>query len=307
MIVANFPLSLIDPPDPILRRIDKTSVPFLELLAQVKARNGSLQVPPARPRPNGRVQIIDGNMRLQCYIIAEISEMTLNIFEMDDAEYLAAQIQCNTNHADTNWIDLARHLDRLRLMTDTEMTHSELAARVGRSKAWVAKTLQLNHLKPHFKDMLRRDEIPVGNARWVAKLPYDEQLKYVDEARMMNTRQFETVARRALNDYRESIKQGNLTLGLADQLKPRMREFEVIVAEMKTPTHLPAMIAGAGITNPVDSAMLALKWAFRVDPATLDERREKMLIKESQRLNDAQRRADDRDLLRFQEQTGITT
>lgn len=304
MHVTIVSISQIDPPDPILRQFSEKEVLFLELVDQIKYFGGPLQAPPARIRPNGRLQLVDGYRRYLATIEADIKTMPLNVIElMNDEDYLAAQLACNAMHKDVNWIDYAHHLERLRKLSGTEITMGELADKCKRSTAWVRKTLQLNHLGPRFKQMVQRNEVPIGNAYWLAKMPLSEQRQYFRDAQVMTTREFEKIARHALKEYREAVKAGKLDKLGADEFKPQMRDLQVIETEMKNPSHLPLMIASAGLTNPIEAAILALKWAFRIDDASIEERNEKMLSRERQRTNDAMRRKHDRDQKRNEEQS----
>lgn len=303
MTVMLVQVSLIDPPSPVLRRFSETEVMFLELVEQIKAHGGSFQAPPARPRPGGRFQIIDGHRRYRATICAGLDSMALNVLDLDDEKYLAAQIACNSMHKVTDRIDLALHLDKLRRASDEEISLGDLALICERSKSWVSKTLNLNHLHPQFKQAVKRDEVSIGNAHWVARLPLPEQWQYLDDAKTMPTRDFEKKLQQALRDYQEQIKQGKLSKLGIDGMKPNMRNLKIIEEEMGKPSQLPLMIASAGITNPVDAAVLALKWAFRVDPVTIEERKEKMLVHERQRLNDTSLRRQERDLMKSQSGT----
>ena len=160
--------------------------------------------------------------------------------------------------------------------------------------AWIRKILKLNHLQERVKTAVQRNEIPIGNAHWLARLPIAEQGQYVNDAMTLPVLRFERMMKRAVNDYREAVKQGNLDRLGIDDLRPMMRDLRVIEAELEMPSHLPLMIASAGIENPIEAAILTLKWAFRVDDATIKERKEKMLSQERQRINDAERRQNDR-------------
>jgi ParB/RepB/Spo0J family partition protein len=301
MTVTNVPISLIDPPSPALRRFSETEVSFLELVDQMKQHGGPLQVPPARSRPDNRVQIVDGHRRYRACVVAGLETMPLHIKELDDTEYLAAQIACNSQHKETNWVDYARHLDRLRFAKDEAMTIDELATLCKKSETWIRKTLHLKNLHSSIDAMLRRKEVPLGNAQWLSKLPQTEQLKYRDDAQVMPVREFERMVRRAVADYREGVRQGKLEVLGVDNMKPTMRDLKVISDEIKCPTQLPLIIAAAGLTNPVAVAKLALQWAFRVDSVSLEERREKLRSRELQSVNDAERRKYDREQMRIRE------
>ncbi len=306
MPVSKIPITMIEPPNPVLRRFRENSPEFLELVDQIKDHGGCLQAPPARPLSNGKFQLADGYRRYRCHIVAGVGEMILNVFKMTDEEYLIIQMQCNAGHLDTDFIDFARHLDRLRYMTDKEMTMSELAAKCKKSKTWVRKILKLNNLHPAYAEMARRNEMPISNAKWLGHLPRTEQSLYIKQACVLNTIEFETVVKTVLNNYRESIRQGKLDRLGIDTFKPTMRDFNVIKAEIKTPSRLPSMIAAANITNPLEAAMLAIQWVFKIDPDAITERKEKMLNRELQKINDAHRRSLDRESLRFNEESQIT-
>ncbi len=285
----------IDPPDPILRRFSESDVSFLELVDQIKQHNGCLQAPPARPRPGGRFQLNDGYRRYKATLKAGLDKMPLRIVELNDSEYLAAQIACNSQHKETNWIDFAQHLERLRTLHNEEMTLSEMATLCNKATAWIRKILSLNHLSEQVRIAVQRNELPIGSAHWLARLPLNEQGKYIADAMTMPVAQFVRHMKHAVNDYREAVKQGKLDRLGIDEFRPIMRDLRVIEAELDTPTNLPVIIAAAEIENPIEAANFALKWAFRVDDISIAERKEKMLNYERQRINDTERRQHARD------------
>lgn len=305
MPISNIPIDRIVPPYPVLRPVRENTIEFLELVDQIKARGGCLQAPPGRPLPDGRVQLADGGWRLRAYQVAGLTHMVINVMEMTDIEYMVIQIQCNSNKVDTDWIDYARHLDRLRKASGTEMTQTELADLVGRSKSWVGSILRLNSLLPHIKKQVQRDEIPIGNARWLAKLPKKQQKHYAADAHVMKTNDYQKVIATALREYKEAIRQGKLAVLGEDHLKLQMRDLKVIEAELESPSHLPLLMESAGCKTPMDGAILALKWAFRVNPDTIEERKANILHNERQRIGDANRRKEDRESLRFYEESEI--
>jgi len=303
MDVSTVPIEMIDPPNPILRRFSENSVQFLELVDQIKSCGGALQAPPARPVERGRVQLCDGYRRYRATIKAGLSHMNLVIQEMDDVEYLANQMLCNSMHEETDWIDYAKHLDRLRHLNNTEMTLRDLAGYCSRSTQWVRQVLNLNHLHPHFAKMVKNNEVPIGNAKMLARLPLSEQVHFIDDAQTMGSMEFVRVVRRAINDYREGIKQGRLLKLGKDNFRPVMRDLRVVEEELRSPSHLPALIVAAGITNVAEAAQLALQWAFRVDPKTLAERQESVHANEVQHLQDTEYRKHARKLIQFAEES----
>lgn len=298
MTVMFIPIELIDPPDPILRKFSEQELIYLELVEQIRHYGGPFQAPPARPRPNGRYQLVDGYRRYLACKKVGILKMPLRIIDLNDVEYIAVQIACNSQHKETDWIDFAFHLEKLRHLKDEEMSLADMAILCDKSTYWLRKVLQLNHLDIKAKKAVQRNEIPLGNAYWLARLPLAEQIRYIDEAMTMPVKQFTQMMRQALQDYREAVRQGKLDKLGIDRLRPMMRDLRVIESELKKPSQVPLLIVAAGIENPIDAANLALQWAFRVDKKSLDERNEKMQDYERYKVEDAMRREQDRDNMR---------
>lgn len=63
-----------------------------------------------------------------------------------------------------------------RLADDFELTHSEVAQAVGKSRTAVSNLLRLNGLSDEVKTLLERGDIEMGHARALLSLEADEQI-----------------------------------------------------------------------------------------------------------------------------------
>jgi ParB family chromosome partitioning protein len=302
--IAEIPLDLIDPPDPLLRPVRENTAQFAELVDYFRRDGNVSQSGLVRPIEGGRYQLCDGNRRRTALLAAGLKTMFCIIQEMDDSEYLARQIECNAGFEETDAIEYAHHLERLRKMSGSEMTLDKLAEITGKHSKWVSGVLKLNDLIRAGKEAVRRGEMSVGNAKLLAKLPLFEQTKLLEDALVLPTTKFKPIANTALSKFREAVRQGKLNRLGVDDMKPRMRSFDHIQEEMRSPSVVPMLLASERITNPVEIVKMALKWAFRLDPESIEERNNKLLKEQQQRLDDAEKRKRDRELLKIEEDKG---
>ena len=295
---ADIRLDLIVPPNPLLRTVRENTVQFAEMTDQIRRDGHILNAILVRPL-NDKYQVCDGNRRHIASLRAGVRTIFAIVREMDDTEYLAKQIEANAGHEDTDWVEYARHLERLRVMNGEEMSLDDLAAIAGKHSKWISSVLRLNHLIKPAKDAVRRGEMTVGNAKLLAKLPMVEQPKLFTDAITMPVSRFRPVATDVLSRYREAVRQGRLDALGTDAMKPRMRNFDQIKAEIGSPSVVPLILVSKQITNPVEIVQMALQWAFRLDPESVLDRKQKLLRQEQQRIDDAKKRQEDREILKI--------
>jgi ParB/RepB/Spo0J family partition protein len=292
-MVETFPLELILPPDPILRTINKNSVKFRELVDQIRENGGPDNIPPAR-RVGERAQIADGYRRFEAVKEAGLKTMDLNVSNMTDQRYITTQIRCNADHPDIDIIAFARHMDRLRFSGNRDMTLAELSEITKKSTTWVKRILSLNQLHPEVAQLVKFNMVPVGSGQLLAKLPKEQQREHIPNARSMKLSDFSHYLLPKIREHRSSVSQGKIEERSVDGFHPAMRKFKIIMDELQQPSTIPMLLASKGITNPLEAAMLALKWAFRLDPDTIEERRQRNIQSDQQRVKSEERRRLDR-------------
>lgn len=293
----SIPLALIEPPNPVLRRVDEDSLIFAEMVHQIGRDGHVMNSALVRPLHNGRFQLCDGNWRRVASIAAGVETLFCIVREMNNEEYLTKQLEANATKSDTDWVEYARQLERLRHMNNSEMTLDELSSKVGKSKTWVQRILGLNKLLVVAKNAVRRGEMPLGNAKELARLPWEFQRDLFEDAVLLNTKDFRELSTKKLTKFRELIRQGKLNQLGSDKLEPRMREFRQIKDEIEQPAQLGLLLAREQICNTLEAASAALRWAFRLDDVSIQERQDKLLREERQVLEDEEKRKAERKML----------
>lgn len=168
----NVPLALLDesPTNP-RRHFDAA---FLKELAASIRTNGVLT--PLLVRPKGeRLEIVFGGQRYRAAQIAEAETVPARIREMTDAQALEAQLVENLQRRDVHPMEEAEGFARLLALDEPTYTIEQIGARVGKSPAFIAQRLKLIDLAPPIVEAFYADEIGLGHALLLAKLPAEQQ------------------------------------------------------------------------------------------------------------------------------------
>src|ERR1035438_6686798 len=94
---------------------------------------------------------------------------------MSDAEVLEAQLVENLIRAEIHPMEEAEGFARLLALEEPKYSVEEIAPRVGKSPAFVASRMKLIDLAPAAVEAFYANEIGVGHALLLAKLPADQQ------------------------------------------------------------------------------------------------------------------------------------
>jgi len=168
----NVPLELLDesPTNP-RRHFDAA---FLKELAASIRTNGVLT--PLLVRPKGeRLEIVFGGQRYRAAQIAEVETVPARIREMTDAQALEAQLVENLQRRDVHPMEEAEGFARLLALDEPKYTIEQIGARVGKSPAFIAQRLKLIDLAPPIVEAFYANEIGLGHALLLAKLPAEQQ------------------------------------------------------------------------------------------------------------------------------------
>ncbi len=114
-------------------------------------------------------QIIAGERRWRAAKLAGLKKVPVVIKETTPKGMLEMAIVENVQRTDLNPIERAKAFDRL--MREFNLTNSEIAARVGKSPAYVSNSLKLLNLPDALKDGLIGGLITEGHARALSSIP----------------------------------------------------------------------------------------------------------------------------------------
>ncbi|MEA2703829.1 MAG: ParB family transcriptional regulator, chromosome partitioning protein [Actinomycetota bacterium] len=158
---------------------------------------GVLQPVLVREAGEGAYELIAGERRWRAAKRAGLPLVPAIIRTVDDTASLEQALVENLQREDLNPLDEAAAYQQL--LEDFHLTHDELAARMGKSRAAISNTLRLFQLPPSVQRLVADGKIAAGHARALLTCPdraYQESLarRVVEEG--MSVRAVEDEARR---------------------------------------------------------------------------------------------------------------
>lgn len=169
----DLPLSLLTESKTNPRRaFDETALK--ELAASIRTQ-GVLSPLLVRPLTENGFEIVAGARRYRAAQIAEQESVPVRIKNLTDAEVLEAQLVENLIRAEIHPMEEAEGFARLLALDEPKYSIEQIGARVGKSPSFVASRLKLIDLVPATVEAFYANEIGVGHALLLAKLPADLQ------------------------------------------------------------------------------------------------------------------------------------
>jgi ParB family chromosome partitioning protein len=175
----DLPLSLLSESTTNPRRqFDAAS---LKELAETIRTQGVLSPLLVRPKDEVNFEIIFGARRYRAAQIAEAATVPVRIKYMADAEVLEAQLIENLQRRDVHPMEEAQGFKALLDLDEPKYSIEQLAAKTGKSPVYVAARLKLTELAAPAVEAFYAEEIGVGHALLLAKLPADKQEEALKE------------------------------------------------------------------------------------------------------------------------------
>jgi ParB family chromosome partitioning protein len=145
-----------------------------ELAASIRSQ-GVLSPLLVRPLTENGFEIVAGARRYRAAQMAEAATVPVRIVHLSDAEVIEAQLVENLIRAEIHPMEEAEGFARLLALAEPKYSIEQISARVGKSPVFVASRLKLVDLVPASVDAFYANEIGVGHALLLAKLPADQQ------------------------------------------------------------------------------------------------------------------------------------
>jgi len=145
-----------------------------ELADSIRAQ-GVLSPLLVRPLTENGFEIVFGARRYRAAQLAEQETLPVRIKHMTDAEVIEAQLVENLIRAEIHPMEEAEGFAALLRLDEPKYTIEQIAARVGKSPAFIAQRLKLTDLVPAAVEAFYANEIGVGHALLLAKLTADVQ------------------------------------------------------------------------------------------------------------------------------------
>src|SRR5256885_14313420 len=168
------PLSLLELPvsvistNPLQPRKGFDEEALASLTASVREL-GVLQPVLVRPVDDDRYELIAGERRWRAAKRAGLPSVPAIVREVDDTTSLEHALVENLHRADLNALEEAAAYQQL--IEDFHLTHDQVAARVGKSRAAVTNTLRLFQLPPAIQKLVAVGQLSAGHARALLGTP----------------------------------------------------------------------------------------------------------------------------------------
>ncbi|MBN9617687.1 MAG: chromosome partitioning protein ParB [Acidobacteriales bacterium 59-55] len=169
----NVSLSLLSESKTNPRRIFEDAA--LKELAESIRTQGVLSPLLVRPLDERGFEIVAGARRYRAAQMAEQDTVPVRIVNLSDAAALEAQLVENLIRAEIHPMEEAQGFRALLDLDEPKYSIEQIAAKVGKTPIFVASRLKLADLIPAAVDAFYADEIGVGHALLLAKLPANVQ------------------------------------------------------------------------------------------------------------------------------------
>jgi ParB family chromosome partitioning protein len=118
---------------------------------------------------DGRFQLIAGERRLRAAQAAGLTAVPVNIMDFNDQQVLEAALVENIQRTDLNPIEKAHGFKDY--LTRYQMTHEQLAARLGLGRATITNLVALLDLPPELQEAVRVGQLSTGHAKILKGIP----------------------------------------------------------------------------------------------------------------------------------------
>ena len=169
---------------------------------------GVLQPVLVRPIDEGTFELIAGERRWRAAKRAGLQTIPALIKDVTDAASLEQAVVENLHRQDLNPLEEAAAYQQL--IEDFHLTHDELAARVGKSRAAITNTLRLFQLPPSIQRLVAENQLAAGHARALLGTPdrsFQESLAKRAVAESLSVRAVEEAVRMR-NELGQAVPSG---------------------------------------------------------------------------------------------------
>ncbi len=154
------------------KRIDEKQLQELSESIKEKGIYSPLLV---RPLEAKRFQVVFGRRRYLAAQLAQEKAAPCRVRNMSDAEVLEAQIVENGQRQDIHPLEEGSAYKALLELPDHKHTPASIAAKTGKSEAYVQGRLRFTELTPEIQEAFLQEQISITHALMIAKLPASQQ------------------------------------------------------------------------------------------------------------------------------------
>src|ERR1019366_9527506 len=128
-----------------------------------------------RELEESKYEVVAGARRLRAAKLAELEKLPVRVVKLTDAEAIEAQCVENLQREDIHPLEEALGFKSLLELGEPVYTIASIASRAGKSDAYVYGRIRLADLIPPVAEAFLKDQITIGQALLIAKLPASQQ------------------------------------------------------------------------------------------------------------------------------------
>ncbi len=171
----------------------------IEELASSIRENGVLQPILVRLDQNCEYEIIAGERRWRASLEAGLGTIPALVRDFSDQEVLAIALIENLQREDLNPMEQAYALHRLQ--NELDISHDQLAARLGKSRPQLTNILRLTRLPEKIRELVEDNTLSSGHARALLAVKDEQQLTELCQkiiSKNLSVRQTEDLVKKAI-------------------------------------------------------------------------------------------------------------
>jgi ParB family chromosome partitioning protein len=211
----------------------------LSQLADSIREVGVLQPVLVRPTGEGQFELIAGERRWRAARRVGLQTIPALVRVTDDASALEQALVENVHRDNLNPLEEAAAYQQL--IEDFGLTHDDVAARVGRSRATVTNTLRLMQLPPAIQKSLQDGKLSMGHARALLGSPdrsFQERLAKQIVSDDLSVRATEDAIREHQGQSNGAAQSGNGETAIPDAAARKLRAPGLVELEELLGDHL---------------------------------------------------------------------
>ena len=168
-----------------------------------------------RPIQDGRYELIIGERRWRASQIAGLETIPCVIREVDDLVSSEMMLVENIQREDLNPLEEAQAYKRL--IDEYHLTQDQIAARVGKSRSFIANSMRLLNLPLLIQDLLIQRKLSVGHGKVLLGIPDRQQQERLAQEiveKGLSVREAEKAAQQLLQQNKKKVKPKKKALDL---------------------------------------------------------------------------------------------
>jgi len=253
-----------------LRQVTKDEERFLNLCSSIE-EHGVLQPVIVRPDPAGgdMFMLVDGDHRFTACQEVGIDEIPVRIMRYaNDVDSYKTQIVANLHQIQTKPVEFAKGIRRI-LGNEPLLTVKDIAKSFGKSTTWVNNRLKLVDMHEAVQKLIDEGKITATNAIYLAQIDKADQINWIDKAMTMPQGEFKDEVDAVVKAARKAAREGRDPNAKKEFVpQARLRKTAELREAMADEALLSTITGNA--KRPVDAALNALKWALKLDDASVN-------------------------------------